>query len=510
MTYNKIYYYFFTITVLLFLVFLASCRGNVSDTTFSKEEALARVQCSGCHLLPSPALLGKRTWREGVLPAMAEQFGIEVLQGNVYLPNKNSRLSGRDWQAIVHYYETLAPDTLIQSKTSNLLHDSAIFKIVKPATDTFQTAATLMVGIHPKTGEIYTSDLNNPGLYLWNKKLEPKLITTLPTSAVDISFNSENMVITCMGGMRALDATKGDITVISQVKNSPAVKNKVGDNFIRPIQSRPIDYNKDGLTDYIVCSFGHNQGGLYVLEQLTDKTFKRVSVREIPGATQAVSGDFNQDGWPDIMALFAHADEGIWLFLNDQKGGFKTENILRFPSVYGSSSFQLIDVNNDNKLDIVYTAGDNSDYSRILKPYHGLYIYLNKGDLKGNNLRFEKAFFYPIHGATKVIANDFDMDGDIDLATIAFFADLKNMPSEGFLYFEQNKEKNFPSFVAHAVPVHHSGRWICMDTGDYDSDGDMDIVLGNFSKGFMNQDNFKPDWNTHLPFVILKNNTAEK
>jgi hypothetical protein len=511
MSYTIIYRYFFTLISLPILISQASCTSNVSDTTLAKGEALARVQCSGCHLLPSPELLDKTTWREGVLPAMAEQFGIEVLQGNVYLPSKNSRLSGQDWQAIIHYYETLAPDTLIQNNTSTgPSKDPSLFRIIKPRPDNLQTASTLMVGIHPRTGKIYTSDLNNPGLYLWNDKLEPKRITALPSSAVDIYFGDDKDVITSMGGMRALDATKGDILTIQQNKNNPVVKNILGNNFIRPIQTRPIDYNKDGLMDYVVCSFGHNHGGLYILEQLPDKSFKKVPLREVPGATQAVTGDFNQDGWPDIMTLFAHGDEGIWIFLNDHKGGFKTENILRFPSVYGSSSFQLADIDHDKKLDIIYTAGDNSDYSRILKPYHGVYIYKNNGDLNGNNFQFEKVFFYPIHGATKVIAKDFDMDGDIDLATIAFFADLKNNPSEGFLYFEQIKAKNQPSFIRHATPVHHLGRWICMDAGDYDLDGDTDIVLGNFSKGFMNQDNFKPGWEMDRPFVILENNTIKR
>ncbi len=158
-----------------------------------------------------------------------------------------------------------------------------------------------------------------------------------------------------------------------------------------------LDFNKDGLTDYLVCSFGHNLGGLYILQQLSDKSFKKVSVREVPGSTQSIIADFNQDGWPDIMTLFAHANEGIWLFINDKKGGFIEKNVLRFPPVFGSSSFQLVDMNKDGQLDIVYTAGDNSDYSRILKPYHGLYIFLNtKGWKRWKVSHYEQSYFYAI------------------------------------------------------------------------------------------------------------------
>jgi hypothetical protein len=48
-----------------------------------------------------------------------------------------------------------------------------------------------------------------------------------------------------------------------------------------------------------------------------------------------------------------------------------------------------------------------------------------------------------------------------------------------------------------------------MDVGDWDQDGDSDIILGNFSKGFVNQSNLKPQWNMHIPFIVLKNKTLK-
>jgi hypothetical protein len=213
---------------------------------------------------------------------------------------------------------------------------------------------------------------------------------------------------------------------------------------------------------------------------------------------QVVTGDYNKDGWPDMMVLFGVNNEGLSLFLNNHKGGFTSKELLTFPPVYGSTSFQLTDIDHDGNLDLIYTCGYNYRDSRILKPYHGLYIYKNLGDFK-----FKQTWFYPINGCTKAIATDFDKDGDLDIATIAFFADMKNKPAEEFIYFEQDKPM---SFKAHAVPVSENGRWMAMEVTDHNNDGKPDIILGNYASGLLFQPNFTPNWDEHTPFIILENN----
>lgn len=480
-------------------------RRNELTGELAEGQKLAGKYCSTCHLPVEPELLDKDTWKNQVLPAMAKQLGLEVWQNNHYFQNERSAISQSDWLKIVAYYDSLAPVNLPQTVAPvKPHHDWSIFSLKTLPKDTDFIATTTLVAINKTDQHIYTSSAENPDLVKWDKNFKSSVAAKLPSPAVDIHFSDTHHLITSIGEMKAVDLAGGALLQFDRQKGKIQTK-PITSDLIRPIQTATGDFNKDGLADYIVCSFGHNKGGLYLIKQLADKTFEKTAIREVAGATQAITGDFNQDGWTDIMALFAHADEGIWLFLNNQKGGFETKNILRFPPMYGSSSFQLVDVNKDGKPDIVYTSGDNSDYSRILKPYHGLYIFLNKGGLNSADSRFEKTFFYPINGATKVIAKDFDLDGDIDFATIAFFADFEKNPSESFIYFEQNNANPFPSFIPHAIPVSQYGRWICMDANDLDGDGDVDIVLGNYAKGFLNQDYFKPIWNMHLPFLILEN-----
>jgi hypothetical protein len=498
---------FFIFPAILLYAFLISCSSGSNEENTENDLShpgaqLSARYCGSCHLPVSPKLLDKETWKKQVLPAMAKQLGLEVWQNSAYYQNEKSAISYADWMTLVAYYDSLAPAQLEPKKPNvPLLADWSIFKIKKTTFASDRIATTTLAAIDPATHSLYTSDSETGSLYHWGKDLKQLSSAPLPSPAVNIIFSrNQSPTITCIGEMKALDIPSGNILHSNFTEKNATI---IASNLVRPIHTTSADFNKDGLTDYVTSSFGHNKGGLYLLKQNADKTFQTIPIREVAGATQSITGDFNADGWTDIMTLFAHGDEGIWLFTNNKKGGFDEKNVLRFPPVYGSSSFQIADMNKDGNPDIVYTAGDNSDYSRILKPYHGVYIFTNSGDMS-----FKQSYFYPVNGATKVITADLDLDGDMDMASIAFFADFKSNPAEGFIYFENNSSPNNPlNFTPHAVPIHENGRWICMDVNDVDGDGDADIVLGNYSKGFLNEDHFKPNWNVDMPFIVLENTT---
>ncbi|NIJ51909.1 FG-GAP repeat domain-containing protein [Dyadobacter arcticus] len=490
---------------IMIVILTIACQPTNSDKQEVRDgEKLAKKYCQNCHDAVEPGLLTKDVWVDFVLPAMSKHFGLELWSKNSYQQTPKSTITYVDWMKMVKYYESAAPDSLTYTQPTKLKQGWSVFALRKPVEDSSRIATTVMVAINSSDRLIYTCDGDSADLFKWDDNFKLVGNSRLPSPATHILFNQgldHVDILTCIGGMKASDQTRGEVLAMDREKNIRLHPSPVMSGLIRPIHTIQTDYNKDGLTDYVVSAFGHTQGGLYLLKHLADHSFQKIPIREVPGATQSITEDYNADGWPDIMTLFAHGDEGIWLFLNDRKGGFSAKNILRFPPVYGSNSFQLVDMNRDGKLDIVYAAGDNSDYSKILKPYHGVYIFTNLGDFN-----FKQSYFFPINGCTKATASDFDLDGDMDIATIAFFADLKNKPAEKFIYLE-HQNGTTGKFEPISIPVQQYGRWICMDVNDWDADGDLDIVLGNYSKGLINQENVKPTWNTHLPFIVLENKT---
>jgi hypothetical protein len=166
--------------------------------------------------------------------------------------------------------------------------------------------------------------------------------------------------------------------------------------------------------------------------------------------------------------------------------------------VYGSSYFDVADFNHDGHFDFVYTNGDNADFSMVLKPYHGVRVFLNNGKNE-----FKESTFLPMHGASQAFATDFDGDGDVDIAAISFFPDFKKHPEQGFIYFENTGG----AFKAHTTSMAAKGRWLVMDTADIDHDGDTDILLGALDFDTLVPPGIMSLWRRDKASVMLLRNT---
>lgn len=508
---KSVIYILFAAVSLSSVVMIDGCNNNkkpagykMTGNAMEDGKNLVQLNCAKCHALVPVNALNKDVWKFHTLPDMAKYLRISRYGISYYKSEADTGgLPLDQWQTIVAYYEKMAPDTLLPvAKPTPLINDWAGFKLKLPAEQKHDVYTTLAT-IDSNTHKIYTFDLLSNQLSEWDANLSPKALAKTPTPVVNTIFNhekdgSEHIIATCIGEMREMDFPNGRIIDLALGAKTDSVKQTLIESDLnRPVQTIQADFNKDGLNDLLVLGQGKYKGGIYLLTQNADHEYTQSNISDMTGAVQAVTGDFNHDGWPDFMVLFGNGDEGLWMFLNDHKGGFTARNLLHFPPVYGSTSFQLADMDHDGQPDLIYTCGYNFRDSRIMKPYHGVYIFKNMG-----NWNFQQKWFYPIDGCTKAIAADFDGDGDLDIMTSAFFADLKNDPAEACVYFEQVSPFNFKP---HAIPVSKYGRWMTMEVGDYNGDGKPDIILGNFSTGYVIEPGMKPFWKKDMPFIVLEN-----
>ncbi|MCB0373839.1 MAG: VCBS repeat-containing protein, partial [Muricauda sp.] len=198
----------------------------------------------------------------------------------------------------------------------------------------------------------------------------------------------------------------------------------------------------------------------------------------LPGAIRTIAKDMDNDGRKDIVALMTQSNESITIFYQTDDLEFESKNVLEFSPVYGTSWFELVDYNGDGLQDIITVNGDNADISFVKKPYHGMRIFLNEG-----NNTFSEAYFYPMHGATRVVSNDYDQDGDLDFALISTFPDYGQFAEYTFVYLENKNQDTF-NFETKVLAAPNAGRWFLMDASDVDGDGDKDIVLSSFTLVF--------------------------
>lgn len=496
----------------------AESAGNTSvasslPDSVAQGKQLALKYCTSCHLFPEPSLLDKKTWVNKVLPNMGWRLGIRMKDEDPYsdiIPEEREIvrrlnvypsakiISNTDWKKIVRYFEYTAPELPLPQKG----HDSITLNLTmfSPRSIVFEDKLfpqTTLLKFNTLSNELYVGDAEKK-LYIFSNRFEFKSAWNVESAPVDVEFSKNNPPsLLTIGSISPSDQRKGRLVTFDTTFTMPEPIVNI-DELPRPVQFVYADLDMDGRQDAIVCGFGNNAGKLAWYSDC--EPFNENILSNLPGARKAEVGDFNNDGKPDIMVLMTQAWEEIVIWFNQGKGKFKQKKILQFQPAFGASYVELIDFNKDGYPDILLGNGDNWDYSRINKNYHGIRIFLNDG-----KYNFTEKWFFPLYGTSKVIARDFDNDGDIDIAAISFYNNLDN-PANGFVYFSNEGDFRFkPSSFAEAA----LGKWLTMEAVDFDHDGDIDIVLGSY---FHNIEEMRSlvntvEANAFPQMLILTNNT---
>ncbi|MBT32447.1 MAG: hypothetical protein CMO01_22515, partial [Thalassobius sp.] len=355
------------------------------------------------------------------------------------------------------------------------------------------------------SNQFYFGNASSKSLHVFDVEDGVKESIKLTGSPSHISISDNGIFALTMGEVMPHNKQIGTLTYIPKNESGGFGEPEILlDDLQRPVHASIGDLDADGKEDIVISAFGNYKGELAWYSNVQSNEREKHVLRALPGAIKTVLSDFNQDGLMDILALMAQGDEGFFLYINQRNGKFVEKNLMRFPPTYGSTYFDWVDFDGDGLEDIIYVNGDNGDYMPIVKNFHGIRLYLNKG-----NMDFEEAFFIEHHGVFKAKAEDFDMDGDLDLAAISYFPDYEGRPEESFVYYENKGSFQFEASTFENQP---SGKWLTMETGDLDGDGDKDIMLG--SAMFMVADAQKKimnNWRRHpVPLMILKNTLKDK
>ena len=476
-------------------------------------ETLARTYCVACHVFPEPHLLTKTEWRHYIMPQVALRMGVEpanyesipegkIIQAASLYP-VSPMISQADWLAIWDWIQSAAPSTPPPPPPKPKLEVNLDQFRVRKINFTTGMPMISLVKMNAARQRLYVGDIFAGILATLDPAGKVLSTTRLSSAPVSLSVKESGLLATCIGRYFPSDALEGSVVFVPLDASAPP--RTLLSQLRRPTDARLADLNQDGREDLVVCSFGNRLGEFAYYENKGGGRFEATVLLDQPGATRSELFDFNKDGRLDIMVLTGQAREGVSLFYNQGGGEFTVETVLEHPPSFGLVDFQLADFNQDGSMDLIVANGDNGDNPTPHKPYHGIRIYLNDG-----RNHFREAFFYPMEGAYKAMAADFDQDGDLDLAAIAFFPDFASEPMESFVYLENQGNLRFaPRTFAEA----RAGRWMVMDTGDLDGDGDVDIALGSMAVGPTTipvPETVREYWQTNGAAVVILENLKRR
>jgi uncharacterized protein (TIGR03437 family) len=222
---------------------------------------------------------------------------------------------------------------------------------------------------------------------------------------------------------------------------------------IDPVAVAVGDFNGDGKADLAIANGSSGSNSVSVLLGNGDGTFRTPVNYAADMAPLAIAvGDFNGDGWSDLVVINQSSND-ISLLLGNGDGTFQPA--INYNTRNGPSAVAVGDFNGDGWADLAMTTTS------------GVTVFTGNGD--GT---FNSAGSYLIAGIPNALAiGDFNGDGRADL-TIATSLGVNIMLGAG--------NGSFQTPVAY-----QTGPGQTVVVGDFNGDGRPDLAVGTYGSSYM-------------------------
>lgn len=443
--------------------------------------------CGDCHAMPRPTSSPEGEWE------------MEIIQGfDLYRTSGRTDLDVPDELDVQKYFKLQAPEnsgmpvpeTLNYPDAAETHTKSVVFRNrTRPAGVTNVNWVDLGFESTPGKALVYCDIGTGTVNAYWPDKpdIEIKRLATLlqPVHTDVCDLNEDGLVdllVADIGEFNANDSDLGQVLWLERQGGSETFRSHVLiDGLSRTADARAGDLDGDGDVDVLVAAFGwRNSGRTFMLvnQGIGEDGVPAFETRDIDprhGPVHVPLLDFDGDGDLDFISLISQEHERVELFRNDGRGNFSSELIWAAPDpAYGSSGIEIVDMDGDGDLDVLYTNGDSFD--RGPKPFHSVQWLENEGSLP-----MTRHDICIMPGVLNATAGDFDADGDIDVVAVALLSsDISQQwvrqGSSPIVMLSRQADGSFtPSRLPGRLHDHLS-----VVKGDFNEDGVLDFAVGNF------------------------------
>jgi hypothetical protein len=442
---------------------------------------------AACHAYPPPGSFPRWAWRK------------EVEQG-FHFARSRPDLPAPSLESVVAYYENRAPLEL-SLPSRPVAPGKPCLRWQRrghaiPGRPSFPEVVNVNIvrltrGGKPQVLVCECDPLENTGrVLLFNPHVEPpswKVLARLPApahaEAVDLDGDGHmDILVACLGHFFPSNEKTGSVVWLRGRGDETFEPITLLGNLGRVADVQAADFHGTGKLDLVVAEFGWREvGSVLLLENRTTDWSKPHFVPRVldnrHGAIHVPVCDLNGDGKPDFVALISQEHETVVAFLNEGKGRFRKETIYTAPHpAYGSSGIQLVDLDGDGKLDVLYTNGDVLDKPFVLKPYHGVHWLENRG-----RFPFTPHRLADMPGVMRAVAADVRGNGVKDVLAVSYlpaeeFSRRDELGLDAVLWLEQTSRGKF---VRRPLETKTCDHFTCA-IGDLMGDGRPSLVVGNF------------------------------